>query len=95
MDAQRGIEERLREAFSPVFLEIVDDSRKHVGHPGASGGGHFSCVIVSGSFRGRSPLERHRAVYEALGDLRSRGVHALSLETWDPEEWRRGRRVLP
>jgi BolA protein len=85
--AQR-IEARLRERLSPSHLEIVDDSAKHVGHPGAAaGGGHYSCVIVAEEFRGRSTLERHRAVYEALGDLMKAEIHALALQTVAPEEW--------
>ena len=85
--AQR-IEARLRERLSPSHLEIIDDSAKHVGHPGAAaGGGHYSCVIVAEEFRGRSTLERHRAVYEALGDLMKAEIHALALQTLAPEEW--------
>ena len=77
----------MRERLSPAHLEIVDDSGKHVGHPGAAAGGHFSCVIVADAFRGRSTLERHRAVYEILGDLMKGEVHALALRTLAPEEW--------
>ena len=85
--AQR-IEARLRERLSPSHLEIVDDSAKHVGHPGAAaGGGHYSCVIVAEAFRGRPTLERHRAVYDAVGDLMKAEVHALALQTFAPEEW--------
>jgi len=85
--AQR-IEARLRERLSPSHLEIVDDSAKHVGHPGAAaGGGHYSCVIVAEAFRGRPTLERHRAVYDAVGDLMKSEVHALALQTLAPDEW--------
>jgi BolA protein len=83
------IEARLRARFSPSHLEVVDDSAQHIGHAGAAaGGGHYSCVVVSEWFRGRSSLERHRAVYAALGDLMQHGVHALALSTLDPDEWR-------
>ena len=88
MTTGERIAERLREALSPTHLEIVDDSQKHVGHAGAaSGGGHFSCVIVAEAFRGLSPVERHRAVYGAVGELLKRDVHALALRTATPEEW--------
>jgi BolA protein len=85
------IEERLRERFSPSHLEVVDDGAKHAGHAGAASGGHYSCIIVSDWFRGHSSLERHRAVYAALGDLMRQGIHALALSTLDPDEWRRAR----
>ena len=94
MTTAERIEARLREALSPAHLEIVDDSRKHVGHAGAAGGGgHYSCRVVSDAFRGLGPVERHRAVYAALGDLVGREIHALALETATPEEWQTAQRV--
>ncbi|HSD10913.1 MAG TPA: BolA family transcriptional regulator [Candidatus Binatia bacterium] len=88
MTTAERIARRLRQALAPVHLEILDESAKHAGHAGAAaGGGHFSCTIVSEAFRGRSRLERHRAVYRALGDLLKREVHALALETLDPTQW--------
>ena len=91
MTTGERIAARLRDALAPTHLEIVDDSGKHVGHAGAAGGGsHFSCVIVAESFRGLSPVERHRAVYAALGDLLKHEVHALALRTASPEEWPQG-----
>lgn len=91
------IEARLRAALAPAHLEIVDDGARHVGHAGAAGGGgHFSVVIVAETFRGRSTLERHRAVYAALGDLLKRDVHALALRAFDPDEWaKKGSGVPP
>jgi BolA family transcriptional regulator, general stress-responsive regulator len=88
MTTPERIESRLRQEFAPVHLEILDESRKHVGHAGAAAGGsHFSCVIVSAAFHDRSTLERHRSVYRALGDLLKSEVHALALQTLDPIEW--------
>ncbi len=88
MTTAERIASRLQQALAPVHLEVLDDSAQHAGHPGAAaGGGHFSCTIVSEAFRGRPLLERHRAVYRALGDLLNREVHALALETLDPAQW--------
>jgi BolA protein len=87
------IEARLREALAPTHVEIVDDSAKHVGHAGAAGGGHFSCLVVSDAFRGLGAVERHRAVYAALGALMGHEIHALALETATTEEWKTARRV--
>jgi BolA protein len=50
---------------------------------------HGDAVIVSVRFEGLGLVERHRAVYAALGDLSERRVHALALKTYTPEEWRR------
>jgi BolA protein len=81
------IRERLEAAFAPTVLEIVDDSHRHVGHAGARDGrGHFTVRIVSARFAGAKPLERHRLVYEALGDLMLTDIHALSLIAAAPTE---------
>jgi len=81
------IRSRLEAAFAPAALEIVDESHKHAGHPGArSGGGHFLVRIVSPAFAGRSLLERHRMVYEALGEMMHGDIHALSIEARTPDE---------
>ena len=80
------IRARLTEALQPVALEIEDDSARHAGHPGArSGGGHFNVRIVSRDFGGRSLIERHRMVYEALGDAMQTEIHALSIDARTPE----------
>jgi len=82
--------ERLRTALerqlAPVGLAIRDDSAAHAGHPGARAGGHFRVEIVSERFRGRSPLERHRLVYAAVGELIGSDIHALNIVARTPEE---------
>lgn len=80
--------ERMRErlaALQPLHLEISDESHRHVGHAGAKGGlGHFNCVIASKAFEGKSVLECHRIVYEALGDMMQTDIHALSIRALTP-----------
>lgn len=79
-DRRARIRARLESALAPRTLDIVDESHLHAGHPGArSGKGHFRVRIVAGRFAGMSPLERHRAVYAALGDLMDTDIHALSI----------------
>lgn len=74
-------------ALDPVAVEIVDDSAKHAGHAGArSGGGHFRLSIVSPRFAGCRTMERHRLVYDALGPLMKREIHALSIVARTPDE---------
>jgi BolA protein len=81
------IKNRLTEAFSPVTLEIVDDSAKHAGHAGArSGGGHFLVNIVSDAFQDKNLIQRHRLIYEALGDAMQSEIHALSIKANTPAE---------
>lgn len=50
---------------------------------------HFEAVVVAAAFAGKSLLERHRMVHAALGDRMKGDVHALSLRTHTPEEWKR------
>ena len=81
------IREKLTAALAPTLLEIEDDSAKHAGHAGArSGGGHFNVQIVSAEFSGKSPVERHRMVYSALGDAMHHDIHALSIQARTPDE---------
>ena len=52
---------------------------------------HFTARVVSGSFAGKRPLQRHQLVYRALGDLMGGEIHALSIEALTPEEASAGR----
>ena len=86
-DVRGRIEAILRRRFRPERLEIRDDSARHAGHAGAaSGGGHFEILIVSAEFEGKSLVDRHRMVHEALKDLIGRDIHALGLRTSAPSE---------
>ena len=80
------IRERLMQAFAPDRLEIIDESHKHAGHASAKGGGHFAVHIVSPAFAGKNLVQRHRMVYEAMGDLMQQEVHALSIKAETPDE---------
>jgi BolA family transcriptional regulator, general stress-responsive regulator len=87
-----AVETRIRErlqALEPAELAIRDDSALHAGHAGAKdGGGHFDLTIVSAQFAGKSTLARHRLIYEALGPLMRREIHALAIRAYAPGESR-------
>lgn len=53
-------------------------------------GQHFQALIVSAQFAGRSRIQRHQLVYGALGDRMREEIHALSMRTLTPEEWKAG-----
>lgn len=79
------IRERLA-ALEPTELTIIDDSALHAGHAGArSGGGHYRLTIVSSRFSNCSTMQKHRLVYDALGSLMKREIHALSINALLPE----------
>jgi BolA protein len=75
------IETILAECFEPDVLEVINDSAHHSGHSGDDGSGesHFTVVIESRAFEGKSRLERQRMVIRALGDIPGQRVHALAI----------------
>ena len=80
-DRLAAIRERLTANLAPTELEIIDESHLHAGHAGARDGrGHFRIRIASPLFEGRRLLERHRLVYDALGDLMETDIHAAAIE---------------
>lgn len=73
-------------SLEPESVELLDESGKHVGHEGARGGGHYQLIIVSRAFA-RKPLQaRHRMVYEALGGMMHKEIHALAIKAYAPDE---------
>ena len=78
-----AIEQRLRDRLTPSALAVLDESADHAGHAGANGTGfgtHFRVRIASTQFDGRSRVQRHRLVYDALQDFMDQGLHALAIE---------------
>ena len=82
MNLEAAIRERLS-VLQPESVALVDEDHLHIGH-GATGA-HWQLTIVSEAFRGKTALARHRMVYEALGDLMKREIHALKIEASPPE----------
>lgn len=82
------IDRILTERFEPERLIVLDESAAHAGHAGHSGAGesHFRVRIVSARFDGRSRVDRHRLVNEALRPAFERGLHALAIEANAPGE---------
>lgn len=73
--------------LKPESLEILDESGAHAGHEGAkSGGGHYRLVIVSREFDGKPAQLRHRMVYDALGPMMTKEIHALTIAAYAPNE---------
>ena len=82
-----AIRARLTAALAPSALEIVDESHRHAGHAGARDGrGHFRVTITSAAFAGLGPVQRHRRVYAALGELMQTDIHALAITASAPDD---------
>ncbi len=88
MTMENRIRERLTAAFSPVLLELLNESHLHHGHHGSpnSGQSHFHVHIVAASFAGCSRVERHRLVNQALAAELAGGIHALAIKAEAPAE---------
>jgi BolA protein len=86
LSATELIREKLS-ALAPESVSIEDESAQHAGHEGArGGGGHYRLVVVSQRFAGQPLQARHRMVYDALGALMHREIHALAIEAYAPDE---------
>ena len=85
-DVIERIEARLA-VLEPDSVELVDDSAQHAGHAGARpGSGHFSLIIVSAQFEGKSRQARHRLIHAALGEMLEHEIHAIAIKAYTPDE---------
>ena len=88
MSAETRLKKKLLVALRPVRLDVVNESDMHAGHRSSPGTGesHFRVLIVSDAFQGKSRVERHRMVNEALKGEVGGAVHALALSAYAPGE---------
>jgi BolA protein len=80
------IRDKLKRAFQPQMLDVIDESHLHAGHAGShpNGESHFRVKIVSAAFAGKSRVDCHRMVNDVLAqELKSR-VHALAIQAAPP-----------
>ena len=82
---QAVIVEKLEQAFSPSYLEVLNESASHAVPEGSES--HFKVVIVTDLFFDKSAVKRHQAVYGILADELKKSVHALALHTYTISEW--------
>jgi BolA protein len=79
----QALTQKLQDRLSPEWLEVLDESAAHAGHMGANETGmgtHFRVRIKSSLFAGKSRVQRHRLVYDALQEFIDAGLHALAIE---------------
>jgi acid stress-induced BolA-like protein IbaG/YrbA len=75
--------------MNPELIKQCIEEGLECEHVEVSGDGrHFEAVIVSARFRGLSRVRQHQLVYSALGERMREDIHALSMQTLSPEEWR-------
>jgi stress-induced morphogen len=76
------IERLLIAAFPDADIEVKDLTGTR---------DHYQARVVTSAFEGKSLIEQHRIVYQALGGAMSGAIHALALKTYTPESWARQR----
>jgi stress-induced morphogen len=79
-EVERRIEAAIPDADAEVTLPRMPDEN----HEDA----HFAAVVVSPAFEGKTLVEQHQMVYDALGDAMTGDIHALEMKTYTPEEYR-------
>jgi len=75
MVTPESIQNSIAQGMATNHLSVIGD------------GQHFEAVVVSGEFEGKSRVQRHQRVYQALGDRMREEIHALSMKTFTPQEW--------
>ncbi len=88
---QSIIIKKLEAAFSPVYLDVLNESASHNVPKGSET--HFKVVLVTQDFEGKSAVKRHQSVYAILANELQSGVHALALHTYLPVEWKKQQSV--
>ncbi len=88
MDTVARIEKSLTSGLTPSHIQVIDESGQHAGHAGHIPGKttHVRVKITAEKFRGKSRIDRHRAVNELLKDEIAAGLHALAIEAKAPGE---------
>ena len=77
----------LDKEFKPDTLKIKDLSYLHKNHEGSkSGKGHYSIYIVSSFFDNISSIQKHKMIYDALGDIMENEIHALTIKAYAKNE---------
>lgn len=78
---------RLDSLMNIHHFEVKDFTGRHLNHKHNDGGFHLEAIIVSNDFKDQSLVQRHRMVYEAMGNLMKHEIHALSMKTLTQTEW--------
>jgi acid stress-induced BolA-like protein IbaG/YrbA len=73
------IETLIRDGVPDATVRVVDE---------IGDGNHFQAVVVSPAFAGKRLVERHQLVYGSLQGAMANRIHALSIKTFTPDEWR-------
>ena len=85
MNIQQTINDKLKQAFNPEHLEVIDESHMHNVPDGSES--HFKVIIVSDDFKDKMLIARHRMVNKVLEHEVNTLIHALAIHTMTMDEW--------
>lgn len=85
MDTKTIIEDKLKQQFSPDYLQVTNESHMHNVPAGSQS--HFKVVVVSAEFNQKKLVQRHRLINQCLADELKSGIHALAIHTFTEQEW--------
>ena len=87
---EAAVQAKLQRELAPEYLNVVNESDKHNVPPGSES--HFKLTIVASTFENKDLVARHREINRILSEELGGAIHALSIRTLTPDEWReRGR----
>jgi BolA protein len=90
---QENIRMKLDQAFTPDYVEVINESNKHNVAPGSES--HFRVTLVSRAFEGCTLIQRHRLVNDCLKAELDGQIHALALHTLTSEQWAKRNQQTP
>ena len=76
---EESVKQRIESGLSDSQVQVVDTKGT---------GDHFSVVVISDKFEGKSLVKRHQMVYATVSDVLTKELHALQLKTYSSKEWR-------
>lgn len=75
--------------MTPEEIKSMIENRISTSYINVTGDGkHFEAIVVSDAFEGKMPVDRHKLIYETLGDAMKEDIHALSLKTYTTQQWK-------
>lgn len=77
MVTPKSIQHNIEQGLATEYLKVSGED-----------GTHFEAIVVSAAFAGKSRVQRHQMVYQTLGDRMREEIHALSMKTYTPQEWK-------
>jgi len=72
------VKQRIESGLTSAQIQVLDMKGT---------GDHFSAVVISDEFEGKSLVKRHQMVYATVSDVLTKELHALQLKTYSCREW--------